>query len=35
MPEADELTALSQDITDYVSDGGNEADEATLSDPYA
>jgi len=34
MPEADELTALSQDITDYVSDGGNAAGEATLSHPY-
>lgn len=34
MPAADELTALSQDITDYVSDGGNAADEATLSNPY-
>ena len=34
IPEVDELTALGQDLTDYVSDGGNAAEEATLSHPY-
>lgn len=34
MPEEDELTALFQERTD-ISDGGNAAPDATLSNPYA